>query len=88
METFKSAKTRLLKELQKNGWTVKEDLTYPWAKARVAGEDVQIWFKTQSIYMGGGLSPTMKMARSICSDYRGLTAAKLEQLVVYYNRLP
>ena len=87
LETFKKAQARILDELERGGWEVKRGLTYPWAKKRLGREDVQLWFKTQSIYMGAGLSPAMKMARSICSDYRNISGAKVEQVAEYYSKL-
>ena len=82
-ETFKKAQVRILKELEALGWEVKRDLTYPWAKKRLDRGDVQLWFKTQSIYLGWAV---MKDARSICSDYRGVIGAQLEKSVEYYQR--
>lgn len=81
VETFKKAQTRLLNELEQRGWAVKRDLTYPWAKKSIGRDDVQLWLKTQSIYMGWAV---MKDARSICSDYRGVTGAQIEQIAEYY----
>jgi hypothetical protein len=84
VETFKKAQDRILRELEALGWEVKRGLTYPWAKKRMSRDDVQLWFKTQSVYMGWAV---MKDARSICSDYRGITGGYLEKSVEYYQKL-
>jgi len=48
-ETFPAARERLLAGLAANGWIVRSDLKYPWAKH--PNYDFRVNFKAQAVYL-------------------------------------
>ena len=79
IETYKRATDRLLGELQANRWDCRPGLKIPHATS--PDGFVRFWFRPQAIYLTTGRTHQFADARSLHLDMRGMSAAKLLDLL-------
>ena len=89
-ETFKVARERLFKEFAAHDWDVitLTSMLVPLKTPYVCaprGEGfgpIRIWFKAQALYVSYGRPYKLTNARSLFSDYRGLTFGEITNAAI------